>query len=716
VNSPTLSLQDPKRRPRRRWLVWGISALLFYSIFGFLVLPLIIRAVAVKQLSGQLDRRVVIRSVRVNPFVLSLTIRGLLVSDKDGAPFLSWDEFYGNFQLSSFFGKAWVFKEVRTSKPFVRVQINKDYSFNFSDLLKKFSKGTPASGPKKPVVLTVERFQIVGARAQLTDLTPAIPFHRIVGPLELTLMHFHTDPNSKNPYAFEGTTDGGEKFSWSGYFFLDPIRSQGEFSLEGISIPKYAPLYQDLVRFEIRDGVVNFQSTYNFALSGSNWFGAISNASFGLKNFKAGETAASNNIVELDSFVVEGLKADAVARTAEVSRLALAGGRITARRERDQGLNLINLSRQPDTATNAPGGILFLLQAATNAFAMLMNTTNLWSGTLHELQVTNCSVSWEDLANRRPVRVNVDEIVLAGRRLSNLPGSSQAGSLSFRWNTNGSVRMEAEVEIAPPSAEMTLAVENVDLQAADPYLEPFLNLFIRDSKVGINGHLRMRTGTNGLPEVSFAGAARLDDFKTVDGVTQDDLLKWKSVQIEGLHANLSPPAVFIKQISLVDPCAQVVIATNNEMNLLVALRPAAAEPATNAVPSKPTIEAQPTSKNSLSARFGGLLRQALESHATTAGASPVPHLEVERVAITNGCIFFNDRSVQPAVNTSVQEINGTILGLSSEELKRAEIQITGKAIRTGPFEIKGKINPLSTNAPTELFVRFSDVDLSPASP
>jgi hypothetical protein len=93
-------------------------------------------------ISKQLDREVSIQKIKINPFVLSTTIRGLLIKDKDGQPFVSWDEVYVNFQLSSFFGQAWVFKEISTTKPFVRAQMNKDGTFNFSDLVAKFSTNT----------------------------------------------------------------------------------------------------------------------------------------------------------------------------------------------------------------------------------------------------------------------------------------------------------------------------------------------------------------------------------------------------------------------------------------------------------------------------------------------------------------------------------------------------------------------------------------------
>ncbi|HXE43297.1 MAG TPA: hypothetical protein VN516_09760, partial [Candidatus Baltobacteraceae bacterium] len=129
-----------KISPRwRKVALWVAGLFLFYTVFGFLILPLIVRSVATKQIAKQLDRAVSIQSVRINPFNFSTRVRGFLIKDKDGAPFISWDEVFVDFQISSLFGKAWTFKEISTSKPYARVQINPDHTLNFSDILAKLS-------------------------------------------------------------------------------------------------------------------------------------------------------------------------------------------------------------------------------------------------------------------------------------------------------------------------------------------------------------------------------------------------------------------------------------------------------------------------------------------------------------------------------------------------------------------------------------------------
>jgi len=158
--------------------------------------------------------------VKLNPFAFSTAIRGLLIKDKDGEPFISWDEVYVNFQLSSFLGHPWVFKKISVTGPFVRVQLNQDGTLNFSDLIAKFSPTNalstnaapaPSKAPGKPVALWIGRLIITNATASVTDLTHRQPFKRLVGPLNFTLEHFETNPDNKNPHVFTGTTDAGEK-------------------------------------------------------------------------------------------------------------------------------------------------------------------------------------------------------------------------------------------------------------------------------------------------------------------------------------------------------------------------------------------------------------------------------------------------------------------------------------------------------------------------
>jgi len=688
--------------PRKRKLaLWMLGLLLFYTLLGFLILPPIIRAVAVKQLSKQLGREVSIRQVKLNPFALSATVRGLLIKDKDGEPFVSWDEVYFNFQLSSFFGKPWVFKEISTTRPFVRAQMNKDGTFNFSDLAAKFStNAAPAKTESRPLALRVDRLRIVGATAAVADFTPRQPFKRTIGPLDITLDNFRTDPDNKNPYAFTGTTDAGEQISWSGYFYLSPLRSQGDLRLFHFDLNKYAPLYQDLARFEIRSGSIALDVNYQFEWNATNRVAAVRDAAFALRDFKLGAPGDSNNIVELPLLNVTGASVDLEKHQATVNSVLARDAQLSLSRAKDNSINVVELSRPAEAMTNAPGGILFLLRSVTNAVAMLLNSTNEWSATVGSVAVTNCALHLEDNVNSRPARLDLSGITFDAKNISNVPGTNLTAALSLRWNTNGSIKTVTTASFLPPTADVQLDLDQLDLGTLDPYLEPKLNLYILGSKVGLHGKISLRTPRDELPQVTFHGDASLDDFHTVDGVMAEDLVKWDSIGFNGIDANLNPQTVRIKEIDVNNAYARLVIETNKTINLLNALRltntnaPATNE--TNVANSKPAREdARPT---------------------IAATNSPLPQISIGTIAITNTGVSFADRSIQPGVNLNIKSVNGSIAGLSTEQLQHADIALNAMIDGVGPASITGTINPFSGTQTNNIKISVKDMDLTPASP
>jgi hypothetical protein len=677
-------------RRNRRLLLWAFRLTLVYAIIGFLVLPPIVRYEAVTQLSRQLGRPVSIDRVVINPFVLSVSVRGLLIKDRDGEPFISWDNVYVNLQLSSFLGHAWVFKEISASKPFVRMRMNRDGTFNFSDLITKFSTNAPAakSAPVQPLEVHVGRLHIDGATAALADLTPRQPFRRQLGPLDLTLNHFRTEPGNKNPYAFTGTTDAGETISWSGFFSLSPLRSEGHLQLFHFSLTKYAPLYQDLVRFEVRDGSIALDTKYRLEFSPSNRIAAVDDLSCSLRDFKLGVAGDRQNLVEVPLFSVLDANVDLQNHVADVGAVWLDGGRAFGKRDRSATVNFVELSRPAASATNAPGGILFLLRSVTNAVALLLESTNQWSATVREINATNCALHLEDRANPRPARLDLTDISLAAKDLSNLPGTNLSADFSLRWNTNGAIHIVADAGFQPTTADVTMDIDHLDLTTLDAYLASQLNLYILGSEVNLHGTVRLRPQVNDLPVVSFNGNASLEHFRTVDGVYGEDLLKWDALRFNGIVANLNPPLIAVREIVADNAYARLVVETNHTLNLVNVLRPAGGAPATNQAPA-----------------------------AAAAGTTNPPiQISIGAIIITNTSFHFTDRSVEPPVNLAVQSVDGSISDLSTEELEHGVVNLSAQVDGIGPVTITGTINPLKSTQTNDLKISVKDVDLTPASP
>ena len=96
-------------------------------------------------------------------------------------------------------------------------------------------------------------------------------------------------------------------------------------------------------------------------------------------------------------------------------------------------------------------------------------------------------------------------------------------------------------------------------------------------------------------------------------------------------------------------------------------------------------------------------------------SAPVP-VTIGAVKLLKGAATFRDEAIQPPVDTSISDFTGTIKGLSSKQIARADVNLTGRVDRVAPLRIAGTINPLSEDAFTDLVVTFDNLDLTTGGP
>ena len=91
-----IQIYKNKLRPRLKKILIGL--IIFFVVFtlvGFFVLPPILKSILTKQLSQNLHREVTINQIKINPYALSVTVRGLMVKDRGSSEtFVSCEEIY----------------------------------------------------------------------------------------------------------------------------------------------------------------------------------------------------------------------------------------------------------------------------------------------------------------------------------------------------------------------------------------------------------------------------------------------------------------------------------------------------------------------------------------------------------------------------------------------------------------------------------------------
>src|SRR5574337_2041294 len=152
----------------RKLLIWFGAVFAALILFAFFGLPPLAKSFLMRTLSEALHREVTIQQMRINPFTLSLTVKGVAVKDRATSDtFASFDQLFVNLESFSAFRLALIIKELRLDRPYLRIIHHQDGSYNFSDLL-----GTGSSNQRSETAsrkFSLNNIRIVDGSVDLLD-------------------------------------------------------------------------------------------------------------------------------------------------------------------------------------------------------------------------------------------------------------------------------------------------------------------------------------------------------------------------------------------------------------------------------------------------------------------------------------------------------------------------------------------------------------------
>ncbi len=662
---------------RRKQIIWASALLLAYTLIGFFAVPAIIKWQMLKQLPGITKRTVAVEQVKFNPYALSLTIRGLKISEANQETFAGFEEFYANFELSSIFQWAIVFKEISVKKHFAQVTMLADGTFNFSNLLSANPSPAP-SGPRKPLPkLIVGELNIEGGAIAFSDLTRKAPFHTKIGPMKIHLADFRTHPDTKNPYSFTAQTDSGESLDWTGNITVEPLKSNGSFKLAQIEVKKYSPYLHDYARFDVVSGKVSVAADYNVELTTNGLAATVAKAEVAMDQLELKDSVSGETVVTIPSLTVKNTEASLGGKAVHVGAVQSSGASIFVRENQDGTINLLSaLEVAKSVSTN---------RASTHRTPAKAEAP--WIIKVDDVALDNWSIKLEDRKFAKQGIVKLDQLALHLKEIV-LPASTPIRiSLTTRVNEMGTVNITGAAVLSPLSAEMDLNVSNFTLAPFQPFVDEHLKLAITDGNFNSIGHVGF-SATNS-PTITFKGGVEVKQFASADQSTLSDLLKFDSFKASGADIALVPNRFHVDEIKLVGLKTSISVSSNKAINLL-AILPEKLSSITNATVVVVTNSAPRT--------------------AVPAIGFPI---ELTALVLENASFHFSDESIQPRCNFSVQEFGGSIKGLSTKVDQPAELDIRGKVDERSTFSVTGKLRPLSTNLLADIAIKTKTAGLTP---
>jgi uncharacterized protein involved in outer membrane biogenesis len=656
----------------RNALIVVAALLLLFNLIGFFVAPPIIKRQLERRLGEALHRQVAIRALHLNPYVFSTTIDGLAINDPDGRLLFGCERLYVNFDSWSFLAGKWIFQEISVDAPTARLEVRKDGTLNISDLLAP-SAEKPVAPPARPRPLVIGQLAVTQARFAFADHSRAQDFATELGPLSFSLKDFSTAPAPGAPYEFTASTESGEALHWRGTLSADPLRSAGEFTLGQIALKKYAPYYAGAMRGEVLAGTLDVAGHYELDLSVEPRVMKLTGGELHLHGLQLAPQGIAAPVLALPAVDLTGLNASLAPLKISLAKFALTGGQVALQRAADGTFNLVTMFMPP-----ANGGTPVSAQAAAApAPAGPLDVS------LASLEVHGLALAFDDATTPRPAHNTIASLDLSAQNLSLAPSAPPVPfKLALRFAPQGALNLGGTFALSPLHADLAVDLTDFPLAGASPYIEPFVDLRIAQGTASAHGQFTFATGADAKPSIAFHGDAGVDRVITVDAAAGEDFASLVSLGLKQLDFTSAPLGLNIAQVSLSEPSFHFTVHRDGTTNLAAVLR------------SEPAAEGQ--------------------NSAEKAAASPAPKITIGHVMLADGTLVLADRSIEPNARIAINQIAGSLAGLSSADYAHADVDLRAMVDNSSPVAIAGQINPFGSDASTDLTVTCAAVDLVPA--
>jgi outer membrane protein OmpA-like peptidoglycan-associated protein len=668
-------------RAARITLIVLVLLLIAYTVFGFWIVPRMVRSNLVGFASEQYHRAASVGDIRFNPFTLKLELHDFALPDADGAPLLAFRRLLLDFDVSSVWRVGASFADVELDDPFARVMLRPDGSLNLADLAKLAHPSPPSESDATPKVF-IDRLSVSSGRIAFEDRARATPFATELRPINFELRDFSTGGQSGNAYSLRGASVDGETFAWSGTFQLTPLTSNGKFEVASLQARTVWSYLREALPFEFTRGVLNLNGEY-FYNAGEDGGLRLAVHRVSLTDFGMRPLARDHDYVEVASLAVEDTQVNVRTRRVDIARVTLDGGALHVARDPEGRINLLELAGAPP----GPG-------AAEPAPASTAAAAPPWVVSVPDIAAANLRVDFNDALVKPAASFALTPVNLKLSGFSTAPDTA----LKFDFDAHGEQAGDLEVSGTTTTKGETyqahVEVNEFNLAVLQPYLSTYTQITLNSA--WLTSALDVQGGAQGA--VTAKGDVTVNKLAAIDNTLKQDLLKWERVTVSGIDygssSGATPASLKIARIDARAPYARLVIAPDQSLNITQLFTPAPG----SAPPAVQTV------------------RDTTDERHAPGGDPGAMRITIGQVKVQGGSANFADYWIKPNYAVSLQELTGSIAGLSSNPKSRARVDLTGRVDRYAPAQISGEMNLLSAALYTDMHVKFDGVEMTSVTP
>lgn len=425
-------------------------------------------------------------------------------------------------------------------------------------------------------------------------------------------------------------------------------------------------------------------------------------------------------VLSLEKFAVDEMKLDLTGKQIVLNTITLSQMRGAVNRDSDGNLELIRLFSSPDEfesivsadqsssaaipvtmprhkppyeawvklTANAEQEQQTVQEETKEAEVSETNEDGLWTVVVNQFRLIEAAIRYTDrtLPDSPPMVIDPLDVVVENIDINGeKPLDIQ---IAARVNERGSIASKGKLAWSPLVADLSLNLKTVDLVSLQGWVSESLNVSLTSGDFSFDGTIR--AGGNPM-KVAVDGYSQLGNFTVLDPELSRDILRWKTIEINGLEFLNEPLKIAIDAIKLDDFYAHATLSPDGKLNLKHIVR---------------QENAQAGEATQVSDEQSGQNKKQNEGE-------PLP-LRIGNIVLQQGTVDFHDRFVQPNYSASLTRLQGRIGPIQNKQV--GEIDIKGAIGKTAPLEIRGRVEPYGSQLLLDIVAKVKDIELPAFSP
>ncbi|SMF33457.1 DUF748 domain-containing protein [Desulfovibrio gilichinskyi] len=664
-------------------------------------------------------------------------IRDFDLERKSKSPLLKFKQLDIDIAEFGLLRRVFKIKSVNLTEPFFKIALNPDGSPDILDILPKpVSAGQNATADHSPqkeeekgpdLLAEIGSMSVTGGTVDFTDNAFGNGFTKVIGPVSVTAENLSTEKGKAGTYSVNVGNEGGEVVKVGGSLGLIPLAVKGFASVTNLNVPDYEKYMEDSVPLAVTSGKIALGTNFNIAPD-DNGLIRLEGIKLDVKDFTLSPKGGGDPLISLGGFAASNGTVDVGEKSVVIDSVDLHKALIKLMRD-SKGIDLIKLMEKHQQTIDAKKGIVLVGNATEPSLKEIhpaaeassdKSDAGAWKVAINSVNLTDSSFGLVDNAAAKKTTTDISELHGSVKGISFPENKPLILTLEGVINKRGNLKVSGRGVLSPVSVSGDLFVRKLRLRDFNGYLPPEMQMNIARGHIDVSGQWTFDAEDKAI--ATYKGKAQVKDLLLRDSKGDKQFFHLYELAVRDIDFTSDPFKVNVRLIDVLSPEVLVDKEADGTFNISRILTGKLAVPVdenvvqeqAQAAASKVEVGGAGNSLAADSANAGSVANSTAAETGSSASADNFIFLN--KIAMTNGTVLFQDHTVSPVFELDITKMISAVRGLELPHGKRTDLSFNATFDQQAPLVAEGYLQPTDDGADTDLKVTLINLDMTQLSP